>query len=157
VRSLFHSNVRGGASPSSTVVEDVDDENVEEYDEFEEDGAMEGVLEAEEEEEEEKQEVIAKTELSTLSASAVKAAEKLKAKKTESVKAALASGIAATPTSDSAVNKRKSFLKFKLPYIVRACFNPMMFFTMTQGYWKSLFNLNYGKKVRLAASLVNCK
>jgi hypothetical protein len=160
VRSLFHSNVRGGASPSSTIVEDVDDDDVEEYDELEEEESMEGVLEIDEdemEEEEGKQHGIAKTELSTLSASAVKAADKLKAKETASVKSALSFGIAATPTSNSAVSKGKSLTKFKLPYIVRACLNPIMFFTMTKGYWKSLFSLSYGKKVRLAASLVNWK
>lgn len=32
---------------------------------------------------------------------------------------------------------------FKLPYIVKACLNPVVFFQMTAGYWKSLYNINY--------------
>jgi len=32
---------------------------------------------------------------------------------------------------------------FKLPYIVKACLNPVVFLKMTSGYWKSLYNINY--------------
>lgn len=32
---------------------------------------------------------------------------------------------------------------FKLPYIVKAIMNPIVFFQMTVGYWKSLCNINY--------------
>lgn len=41
--------------------------------------------------------------------------------------------------------KKKSGLMklFKLPYIVKACLNPFVFFQMTVGYWKSLYNIDY--------------
>lgn len=42
--------------------------------------------------------------------------------------------------------KKKSFSLgkfFKFPYIVKACLNPIVFFQMTAGYWKSLYNINY--------------
>jgi hypothetical protein len=156
VRSIFHTNVRGGASPPSKVVENVDDESEEEYDELEEEVAVEDVLEIEgDDDEDEEQEGSMTTEMSTLSASALKAADKLKVRKVASVKSALEHGMAATPTSKSAVKKKKSFLEFKLPYILRACFNPVMLIAMTKAYWKSLFSLNYGKKVRHARSFVN--
>jgi len=32
---------------------------------------------------------------------------------------------------------------FKIPYIVKASLNPIIFFQMTVGYWKSLYNINY--------------
>jgi len=32
---------------------------------------------------------------------------------------------------------------FKIPYIVKASLNPIVFFQMTVGYWKSLYNINY--------------
>jgi len=32
---------------------------------------------------------------------------------------------------------------FRLPYIVKACLNPIVFLKMTSGYWKSLYNINY--------------
>jgi len=32
---------------------------------------------------------------------------------------------------------------FKLPYIVKACLNPVVFIKMISGYWKSLYNINY--------------
>jgi len=32
---------------------------------------------------------------------------------------------------------------FRLPYIVKACLNPVVFLKMTSGYWKSLYNINY--------------
>ena len=40
---------------------------------------------------------------------------------------------------------------FKIPYIVKACLNPVVFFQMTAGYWQSLFSINYmaGKVRRL--------
>ena len=51
--------------------------------------------------------------------------------------------------------KKKSGLMklFKLPYIVKACLNPIVFFQMTAGYWKSLYNINYmTEKVRRLVS-----
>lgn len=46
--------------------------------------------------------------------------------------------------------KKSSFMSsfklgrfFKLPYIVKATMNPIVFFQMTAGYWKSLCNINY--------------
>lgn len=32
---------------------------------------------------------------------------------------------------------------FKLPYILKACLNPLVFSKMISGYWKSLYNINY--------------
>jgi len=32
---------------------------------------------------------------------------------------------------------------FKIPYIIKASLNPIVFFQMTVGYWKSLYNINY--------------
>lgn len=43
---------------------------------------------------------------------------------------------------------------FKIPYIVKASLNPIVFFQMTVGYWKSLYNINYmTEKVRRFWSL----
>jgi len=40
--------------------------------------------------------------------------------------------------------KKSSLMKlFRLPYIVKACLNPIVFFQMTVGYWKSLYNIDY--------------
>lgn len=40
--------------------------------------------------------------------------------------------------------KKSSLMKFfQIPYIVKACLNPMVLFQMTAGYWKSLYNINY--------------
>ena len=47
--------------------------------------------------------------------------------------------------------KKKSSLSnfFRVPYIVKACLNPVVFFQMVGGYWKSLYNINYlADKVR---------
>ena len=38
-------------------------------------------------------------------------------------------------------SKKSGF--FKLPYILKACLNPIIFWQMTTGYWKSLFNIDY--------------
>lgn len=38
-------------------------------------------------------------------------------------------------------SKKSGF--FKLPYILKACLNPIVFWQMTTGYWKSLFNIDY--------------
>jgi len=32
---------------------------------------------------------------------------------------------------------------FKLPYILKACLNPVLLSKMVSGYWKSLYNINY--------------
>lgn len=40
--------------------------------------------------------------------------------------------------------KKSSLMKFfQIPYIVKACLNPMVLFQMTAGYWKSLYNISY--------------
>lgn len=46
---------------------------------------------------------------------------------------------------------------FKIPYIVKACLNPVVFFQMTAGYWQSLFSINYmaGKEQDSSQNLRN--
>jgi len=46
---------------------------------------------------------------------------------------------------------------FKIPYIVKACLNPVVFFQMTAGYWQSLFAINYmaGKEQDSSQNLRN--
>ena len=58
-----------------------------------------------------------------LAASAVKAADKSKSKKTALAKSAVNSGLAETAKQSSPSKKKKS-RKFMLPYILRACMNP---------------------------------
>mmetsp|Transcript_3920 Transcript_3920/g.9465 ORF Transcript_3920/g.9465 Transcript_3920/m.9465 type:complete len:207 (+) Transcript_3920:170-790(+) len=40
--------------------------------------------------------------------------------------------------------KKSSLMKFfRIPYIIKACLNPAVFYQMTVGYWKSLYNIDY--------------
>ena len=79
----------------------------------------------------------------TLADSAVKAASKSKAKKTATAKSAVNAGLAST--SKKASKKRTS--KLRIPYILKACMNPLTLIAMTKAYCASLFNLEYLKKV----------
>jgi len=59
---------------------------------------------------------------------------------TKSVKKSVATAMKST--------QKKSMLPklgnlFRLPYIVKACLNPVVFWKMTAEYWKSLYNINY--------------
>ncbi len=90
-------------------------------------GAVDVDIESSDEEEESDEE----EDAPTLAKSAKKAA-------TKAVKKSVAAAL--TP------KKKKSFSLgnfFKLPYIVKACLNPLVFWQMTAGYWKSLYNINY--------------
>jgi len=69
--------------------------------------------------------------------SLAKAAKKA-AKKT--VKKSVAVAMKSTQKKSRFPNLAKFF---KLPYIVKACLNPLVFLKMTSGYWKSLYNINY--------------
>jgi len=69
----------------------------------------------------------------------------VKATKKAATKAVKKSVAAAMKTPQRKSNSAKFKLGkfFKLPYIVKACLNPVVFFQMTAGYWKSLYNINY--------------
>ena len=46
--------------------------------------------------------------------------------------------------------KKKSILpKIRLPYLLRACLNPITLFSMTRSYFASLINISYLEEVRL--------
>lgn len=88
--------------------------------------------EEEEEEEEEDEEFDARLVKSTQSAAA--------SAKTKAAKAAISEVIAPKKSGSSS----GTFLKLlQIPYIVRACLNPLTVMKMTQGYFASLLNLNY--------------
>jgi hypothetical protein len=117
--------LRGGAAV------DVEDDS---EDEFEIESSDD-----EEEEEEEEAEVDAK-----LTKSALTAASKAKAKAKTAVKAAVSSTLQATAKPKK--KNKSSLMKFlRIPYIIKACLNPIVLFQMTKGYWASLFNLDYLK------------
>jgi hypothetical protein len=109
-------------------------------------------IESSDEEEEEEEEVV-QEKLSPKLAQAVQAASsKVKAKAvkaaTQSAKAAIESTLL---TNNPKAKKEKSGLVklFQLPYIVKACLNPFIFFQMTKEYWLSLFNHKYGEKAKV--------
>eukprot|EP00531_Pseudo-nitzschia_arenysensis_P013183 CAMPEP_0116144556 /NCGR_PEP_ID=MMETSP0329-20121206/16072_1 /TAXON_ID=697910 /ORGANISM="Pseudo-nitzschia arenysensis, Strain B593" /LENGTH=203 /DNA_ID=CAMNT_0003640001 /DNA_START=255 /DNA_END=866 /DNA_ORIENTATION=+ len=92
-------------------------------------GAVDVDIESSDEEESDEEE---EEDAPSLAKSAKKAA-------TKAVKKSVAAAM--TPKK-----KKKSFglgKFFKLPYIVKACLNPLVFLQMTAGYWKSLYNINY--------------
>jgi len=59
---------------------------------------------------------------------------------TKTVKKSVAAAIKSPQKKSSSLSLGKFF---RLPYIVKACLNPVVFFRMTAGYWKSLYNINY--------------
>jgi len=59
---------------------------------------------------------------------------------TKTVKKSVAAAIKSPQKQSSSLSLGKFF---RLPYIVKACLNPVVFFRMTAGYWKSLYNINY--------------
>lgn len=73
-----------------------------------------------------------------LSASTVKAAAKVKSKKS---KDAVNVKLAATSARRSSSSSRSPLLK--IPYIIRACLNPFTVIAMTKAYWQSLFNIKF--------------
>jgi len=76
-----------------------------------------------------------------LAKSALSAASKAKAKAKTAAKEAVKTTLqASTPEK----KKSSGFMKLlTIPYIVKACLNPLVLIAMTKGYWSSLFNLNY--------------
>ena len=74
-----------------------------------------------------------------LSASTVKAAAKVKSKKS---KDAVNVKLAATSARSSSSSSSRSPL-LKIPYIIRACLNPFTVIAMTKAYWQSLFNIKF--------------
>jgi hypothetical protein len=83
--------------------------------------------------------------------SAVKATEKLQAKKTAVTKKAVNAKLS-TPKK----KKGPSLVKRYVPYIVRACLSPVTLFAMTKGYFQSLFNLDYLAEVCLICDHQSC-
>ena len=113
--------VRGGAAAV-----DVDEEDFSE-------------IESSEEEDEVEEEVDPK-----LAKSALSAASKAKAKAKTAAKAAVSSTLQATAAPKK--TKKSGIMKlFTIPYIIKACLNPVVFIQMTKGYWASLVNLDYLK------------
>jgi len=95
----------------------------------------------------------------SLAASAVKATVKGKKKQTNSkikkAKSAVNKELAAKATKTEKVaakKKHKSSSTFRVPYIIRACLNPMTIVKMTTAYWASLFKLDYLKQVGHSAT-----
>ena len=72
-----------------------------------------------------------------LSASTVKAAAKVKSKKSKDAVNVKLSATSARSSSSS----RSPLLK--IPYIIRACLNPFTVIAMTKAYWQSLFNIKF--------------
>lgn len=99
--------------------------------------------ESEEESEEEEEIIQRKTKLSS---SAVKASEKAKSKKVKAskkiVNASLGTEKKSKKISAPVVKKPKKKLIY-IPYILKAMLNPFTVFTMTKGYFASLFNIDY--------------
>lgn len=130
---------RGGATVSAeeaTVAteEESDDEETEVVAEDDED--------EEEEEEEEDNAAGAKLAAATI-ASAAKTKSKAAAEKMASIKTEVNKKLASS--SKITKKKNKSFL-LRIPYILRACLNPITLLSMTKAYWASLVNLDYLKK-----------
>jgi len=94
-------------------------------------------------EEEEEDEVDIK-----LARSTIKSARKAKQAVKQEAKAAVNAELSTQPKS----RKNKSLFKF-IPYIIRACLNPFTVMKMTRGYFKSLFNLDYGRKTEVSQTL----
>ena len=125
---------RGGATLAAD-----DEYDSEEYDEYEE----------ESEDEEEAAAALAAAakakamrkaaKKAALSASTVKAAAKVKSKKS---KDAVNVKLAATSSRSSSSSSSRSPL-LKIPYIIRACLNPFTVIAMTKAYWQSLFNIKF--------------
>jgi hypothetical protein len=135
--------LRGGAGAGSTAAQD--DEGASESEE----GAV-GDDEDEEDEDVDEVDMVRGAFDASLSASAVKAAEKTKSKQEASRKVASKKAVSEvlkdskSPASSS--KKKIAVAFFRVPYIVRACLNPATALRMTAAYWASLFNLDFLKR-----------
>lgn len=127
--------VRGGDLDDEDAYDSEDEVVVEEEEEEEE---------VSDEEEEEEEEVV------TLSKSTVAAAKKSKKKATSKSKATVNASLKASKPIQvpSAPKKKRRPSRsigevLHIPYIVRACMNPLTVFAMTRAYFASLFNISY--------------
>jgi hypothetical protein len=82
-----------------------------------------------------------------LAKSALTAASKTKVKALAVAKKAASATLLATAPKPSKI-KSSIFKRLMVPYIIRACLNPLTVIRMTRGYWASLVNLNYLQQVR---------
>lgn len=105
-------------------------------------------LNGEEADEEAEEESTAK-----LASSAVKASKKSQAKRATKAKSAVNQKLVHNKIT-SVQKKQKRRKGIKIPYIIKACFNPFTVLAMTKAYFASLFNLDYGKKVRTCRARV---
>ena len=125
---LLHTalELRGGAT---RVLDDDDEEETDEEEESEE-------VDSDEEEEDEVD--------ASLAAAALKSTQKAKSKaqsaKTSTVKKTMSAKL-------SQPKKKKGSLFKRIPYILRACLNPLTVMSMTKHFWVSLFSLDYPPKV----------
>jgi len=82
----------------------------------------------------------------TLSASTLSAIEKTKNKKAAEATSKSKAAVNASLQKSKPKKKKPSvslLKKLRVPYIVRACLNPLTVFSMTRAYFASLFNINY--------------
>jgi hypothetical protein len=153
-------NIRGGSSKAV----DKDEEEEESATDVNNDG--EEVEEEEEEEEDDKQEEefdaslaaatvksSTKTKIKDESSKATAAKNSLNEKLTQAATAATGAIKIHATTPKKKKSKNVGILEIiHVPYILRACLNPLIFFSMTKSYWASLFSLDYPPKVRLLKS-----
>eukprot|EP00978_Attheya_sp_CCMP212_P029144 scaffold102690_cov46-Attheya_sp.AAC.1 len=78
---------------------------------------------------------------SKLSESTKAATKKSTAKKTAESKQAVS--ITMSMTNKSKSKKKSSSSMIRIPYILKACLNPLTVFAMTRAYFASLFNIHY--------------
>lgn len=135
---------RGGATVSA------EDEILTIEEESDEEEESEIVVEDDEDEEEEN------TAGAKLAAATVIATTKTKSKaaaaNNASIKTKVNEKLASSSTSTK--KKNKSLMKIlHIPYILRACLNPITLFSMTKAYWASLMNLDYLKKADASQDL----
>lgn len=81
--------------------------------------------------------------LSAIPATLTKATRKAA---TKAVKTSVATAMKHTMTKKKKKKKNNNSVitqYLRIPYIVKACFNPFVFYQMTKGYWSSLFSHNY--------------
>ncbi len=107
--------------------------------------------EEDEEDDEEEEETIVQVK-TKLSSSAVKASKKAQSKKVKASKKIVNESLGTKKNSKKSstptVKKAKRKLIY-IPYILKAMLNPFTVFSMTKGYFASLFNIDYLQQVRI--------
>ncbi|GKY97291.1 hypothetical protein MPSEU_000687500 [Mayamaea pseudoterrestris] len=133
--------LRGGAQDSDDEEEDSDEDTSED--------------ESDEEEEEEIAETVAPPPKTTTPKKkpteidaklAAKRSAQLAASTLQKQASAKAKASKQAVNAKLATKKKRRRLSLKVPYILRACLNPITVFKMTIAYWKSLVQLDYGKQ-----------